>query len=226
MRPALHELTYTSVLVRLLLATVVGGVIGWERGRRNRPAGLRTFILVCLGAAIVMMTNQYLMQCYGTGDPARMGAQVISGIGFLGAGSIVVTRRNQIRGITTAAGLWAAACVGLAIGIGFYEVAVLGAVVVFVVLTLVYRFDAVARRMSNVLDLYVELSKKEAMTTLLRSMREAGLKISNLQMETENAAAGETVAFIATVRSLEKRPRESVLELLRAMPDVNFVEEL
>lgn len=226
MRPALHELTYTSVLVRLLLATVVGGVIGWERGRRNRPAGLRTFILVCLGAAIVMMTNQYLMQCYGTGDPARMGAQVISGIGFLGAGSIVVTRRNQIRGITTAAGLWAAACVGLAIGIGFYEVAVLGAVVVFVVLTLVYRFDAVARRMSNVLDLYVELSKKEAMTTLLRSMREAGLKISNLQMETENAAAGETVAFIATVRSLEKRPRESVLELLRKMPDVNFVEEL
>lgn len=226
MRPALHELTYTSVLVRLLLATVVGGVIGWERGRRNRPAGLRTFILVCLGAAIVMMTNQYLMQCYGTGDPARMGAQVISGIGFLGAGSIVVTRRNQIRGITTAAGLWAAACVGLAIGIGFYEVAVLGAVVVFVVLTLVYRFDAVARRMSNVLDLYVELSKKEAMTTLLRSMREAGLKISNLQMETENAASGETVAFIATVRSLEKRPRESVLELLRAMPDVNFVEEL
>ncbi len=226
MRPALHELTYTSVLVRLLLATVVGGVIGWERGRRNRPAGLRTFILVCLGAAIVMMTNQYLMQCYGTGDPARMGAQVISGIGFLGAGSIVVTRRNQIRGITTAAGLWAAACVGLAIGIGFYEVAVLGAVVVFVVLTLVYRFDAVARRMSNVLDLYVELSKKEAMTTLLRSMREAGLKISNLQMETENAASGETVAFIATVRSLEKRPRESVLELLRKMPDVNFVEEL
>ena len=102
----LHEITYGSVLLRLLLATIIGGILGWERGRKNRPAGLRTYMLVCLGAAIVMMTNQYVTQCLGTGDPVRMGAQVISGIGFLGAGSIMVTQRNQIRGITTAAGLW------------------------------------------------------------------------------------------------------------------------
>lgn len=164
----LHEITYGSVLLRLLLATIIGGILGWERGRKNRPAGLRTYMLVCLGAAIVMMTNQYVTQCLGTGDPVRMGAQVISGIGFLGAGSIMVTQRNQIRGITTAAGLWASACVGLAIGIGFYEIALLGGLVIFFVLTFVHRIDELSRKMSNVLDIYVELSGKETMTKFIK----------------------------------------------------------
>ena len=133
----LRELTYSSMLIRLLMAVVIGGILGLERGRKNRPAGLRTYMLVCLASAIVMMTNQYVTQCMGTGDPVRMGAQVISGIGFLGAGSIVVTQRNQIRGITTAAGLWASAAVGLAVGIGFYEVAIAGGLAVFSALTVV-----------------------------------------------------------------------------------------
>ncbi|RGD17702.1 MgtC/SapB family protein [Subdoligranulum sp. AM23-21AC] len=221
----LHEITYSSVLLRLLLATIIGGILGWERGRKNRPAGLRTYMLVCLGAAIVMMTNQYVTQCLGTGDPVRMGAQVISGIGFLGAGSIMVTQRNQIRGITTAAGLWASACVGLAIGIGFYEIALLGGLVIFFVLTFVHRIDELSRKMSNVLDIYVELSGKETMTKFIRNLRDAGLVLSNLQLESDSTS-GESFAFIATVKSLEQRPRDSIIDFLRHVQNVEFVEEL
>ena len=113
----IREITYGTIFFRLFLSIVIGGVLGLERGRKSRPAGLRTYILVCLGSTVVMMTNQYVSQCMNTGDPVRMGAQVLSGIGFIGAGSIMKTGRNQVRGITTAAGLWAAACIGLTIGI-------------------------------------------------------------------------------------------------------------
>ena len=113
----LREVTYLAVVLRIFVAVIFGGIIGLERGMKNRPAGLRTYMLVCVGACLVMLTNQYIYQVFGTGDPVRMGAHVVSGIGFLGAGTIIVTRRSQIKGLTTAAGLWASACIGLALGI-------------------------------------------------------------------------------------------------------------
>ena len=114
----IREVTYLAIVLRITVAVILGGILGLERGLKNRPAGLRTYMLVCVGSCLIMLTNQYIFQVFGAGDPVRMGAQVVSGIGFLGAGTIVVTRRNQIMGLTTAAGLWASAAVGLAIGIG------------------------------------------------------------------------------------------------------------
>ena len=143
---ALRSLTLSSILCRTLLSVFWGGLVGTERGMKNRPAGMRTYMLVALGACMVMMTNQYVAQAYHTGDPVRLGAQVVSGIGFLGAGTIVVTKHNQIKGLTTAAGLWAAAGVGLAVGIGLYEVAVSGAVLIFLILTALQRVDAAMRK--------------------------------------------------------------------------------
>ena len=105
----IREVTYLAVALRIFAAVIIGGILGLERGMKNRPAGLRTYMLVCVGACVVMLTNQYIYQVFGSGDPVRMGAQVVSGIGFLGAGTIIVTRRNQIKGLTTAAGLWSAA---------------------------------------------------------------------------------------------------------------------
>ena len=102
----IREVTYLAVAVRIFAAVLLGGILGLERGMKHRPAGLRTYMLVCVGSCLIMLTNQYIHQVYGSGDPVRMGAQVVSGIGFLGAGTIVVTRRNQIKGLTTAAGLW------------------------------------------------------------------------------------------------------------------------
>lgn len=110
-----------SVCFRLLLAAVLGGCIGVERGRHGRPAGLRTYILVCVGACLTTLMGQYCVQIlHYNSDPLRVGAQVISGIGFLGVGTIISDRNAHITGLTTAAGLWTAACMGLSIGVGFY----------------------------------------------------------------------------------------------------------
>ena len=131
-----------SVLFRILLATVIGGCIGLERGHHGRAAGLRTHVLVCIGSAMAVMVGLYSVQTLGlSGDPLRVSAQVISGIGFLGAGTILTRGHSQVTGLTTAAGLWATACVGLAVGIGFYVGAVAAAAVMMAAFTIFTRLE-------------------------------------------------------------------------------------
>lgn len=142
----LTELNIWSVLVRILLAALFGGCIGGERGRHGRAAGLRTHILVCLGATMTTMIGMYSACVLGyNGDPLRVGAQVVSGIGFLGAGTIMVRSRAQVTGLTTAAGLWATACIGLALGVGFYAAAFVGFAVVMITITMLMRVERVAK---------------------------------------------------------------------------------
>ncbi len=142
----LAELNIWSVLVRILLAALFGGCIGGERGRHGRAAGLRTHILVCLGATMTTMIGMYSACVLGyNGDPLRVGAQVVSGIGFLGAGTIMVRSRAQVTGLTTAAGLWTTACIGLALGVGFYIAAFVGFAVVMITITMLMRIERVAR---------------------------------------------------------------------------------
>lgn len=221
---ALTELTWLVISIRILMSVCVGGLLGIERGRKNRPAGMRTYMLVCLGAAIVMMTNQYVVQQTGAGDPVRMGAQVISGIGFLGAGSIMVTGRNQIRGITTAAGLWTAGCVGLAIGIGFYEVAILGGLTVFFIFTLLHNLDYIIRKKSKIIDLYVELEGPSALCDFLAKARSSGLEMNNLELEHDNTVLGNTVAFIVTVKG--RTSHAEILQTVRGLPHLRFIQEI
>ena len=175
-------LTEGAIVVRILISLAFGAILGLDRGLKSRPAGLRTYILVCVGSCIVMMTNQYVYQVFDTGDPVRMAAQVVSGIGFLGAGTIIVTRRNQIRGLTTAAGLWASACVGLAIGIGLYEIALVGGLAVVIVLTSLGHWDFFIRRRARDVDVYIELPVSFSFAVFLEKLRQQGLGISNLQV--------------------------------------------
>ena len=153
---SLRDLNVLSVCVRLLLAMAFGGTIGFERGIRQRAAGLRTHMLLCVGAASTMLVSQYIYASYGVGDPARLSAQVISGIGFLGAGTIIVTRRNQIKGLTTAATLWATACMGLAVGVGFYECALAMYVILIFILLLVNVVDTKYLKIPTSTALYQE----------------------------------------------------------------------
>ena len=220
-----RELTIYAVILRVLVSVVLGGVIGLERGLKNRAAGFRTYMLVCMGACIVMVTNQYIFQVYGTGDPVRMGAQVVSGIGFLGAGTIIVTSRSQIKGLTTAAGLWASACIGLAVGVGFYEVAAIGGLCVYLVLTVLHHWELRMRRNVSQCTVYVELKQECTMRQLLEQAREAQISFTNVQLEKNEIDA---VSLIATVRGLEKsvKKRAALLKALENLPSIAYYEEL
>jgi len=132
-----------DVLIKLVLAGIMGGLIGYERENSHRPAGFRTHILVCVSAALVMVTSEYMFDRYHmftTMDPTRLGAQVISGIGFLGAGTIIRDGFN-VKGLTTAASLWSVACIGLAVGSGFYSGAAFATVVIFLSLIFLRKFE-------------------------------------------------------------------------------------
>ena len=122
----LQQMNLITIIFRLALSLLLGGLLGTERGLRNRPAGFMTYVLVALGSTLFMLTNQYISLLFPETDPTRLAAQVVSGIGFLGAGTIMVTRKDEIRGLTTAAGLWVAAGLGLAVGVGFYSGAIAG----------------------------------------------------------------------------------------------------
>ena len=220
---ALREVTYLAVVLRIFVAVVVGGILGLERGMKNRPAGLRTYMLVCVGACVIMLTNQYIYQVFGSGDPVRMGAQVVSGIGFLGAGTIIVTRRNQIKGLTTAAGLWSAAGVGLALGVGFYEAALAGTVAVFFVMTLLQRMDNKLHRRR--LEAYIELSDI-SLGDFLRTMREAEIEVSNVQRESGEEESDGVRAYIATLKGQKRQNHAELMAKVLEVSGVVFVEEL
>ena len=221
----LREVTYLAVALRIAAAVILGGILGLERGLKHRPAGLRTYMLVCVGSCLIMLTNQYIFQTSATGDPVRMGAQVVSGIGFLGAGTIIVTRRNQIKGLTTAAGLWSAAGVGLALGIGFYEAALAGAVAVFFVMTMLQRMDNRMHRMSRQVELYFELSDKMTLGDFLREVRDRGYTISEIQRENQSDREDRR-AYVAILRSPQRRHHMDIMEQIQGIKGLICLEEL
>ncbi len=222
----IREVTLLAVALRVVASVIIGGLIGLERGLKHRPAGLRTYMVVCLGACLIMLTNQYVCQAFGTGDPVRMGAQVVSGIGFLGAGTIIVTRRNQIKGLTTAAGLWAAAGVGLAIGVGFYEAAVVGGVAIFTVMTLLQKMDNRMHRNARVLEIYVELDKNCALGDFLREVRSHDIEVRETMREHDADTEDGTRAYFSLLRLKQRQKHAEVLENIRNISGVVYLEEL
>ncbi len=163
----LQELNNYSAALRILLAVLLGGLIGLERGQHGRAAGLRTHILVCLGATLTAMVGLYTSRILNfSSDPMRIGAQVVSGIGFLGVGTILVRNRRQVTGLTTAAGLWTTACLGLAIGVGFYLAAILSFLAVLVTMEFLIFLERSVKTKSP-RACYVELTDIHEVTPLL-----------------------------------------------------------
>ena len=222
----IREVTYLAVALRIFTAVIIGGLLGLERGMKNRAAGLRTYMLVCVGACIIMLTNQFIFQCYGTGDPVRMGAQVVSGIGFLGAGTIIVTRRSQIKGLTTAAGLWSSAGVGLALGIGFYEAAIVGAVAIFVIMTLLQKMDDRMHLRNRVLEVYLELSSEISLGDFLRQVRQQDVEVNDVQREQDSDADAGIRTYIALMKTKKRGSHVDIIEMLQKIPGVIYAEEL
>ena len=221
----LREVTYLAVILRLTVAVIAGGLLGLERGLKNRPAGLRTYMLVCTGACLVMLTNQYVFQAGGTQDLTRMAAQVVSGIGFLGAGTIIVTKHSQIKGLTTAAGLWTAAGVGLALGVGFYEAALVGGFAVFTVMTLLQKMDNRVHSSTKRMDVCLEMDSKLSLADFLRQVRSKDLEIADVERDNGTGETG-TRCYTATLKTAKRRSHVEIMDLIREIPGILWVEEL
>ncbi|MCH5273572.1 MAG: MgtC/SapB family protein [Lachnospiraceae bacterium] len=222
----LKEINIVSITVRLLFSLLCGGILGVERGRKKRPAGFRTYMLVCMGSTLVMITNQYIMELYGGVDPARMGAQVISGIGFLGAGTIIVTGRNRVKGLTTAAGLWAAACVGLSLGIGFYSGALIGCFLIFLVMAALHRLDDWVMASTKVINLYIEFEQMSDVGKFIGFAKEQGFRVSDLEITRANGMSEAGVGVLCSLRLPKKKPHAEILKMLSEIERVRYVEEL
>lgn len=223
----LQSINDTTIIIRLLLALFLGGAIGFERGKSGRPAGLRTHILVCLGSTMAMMTNQYIFQEFAIADPTRIAAQVISGIGFLGAGTIIVTGKQQVKGLTTAAGLWATACMGLAIGIGFYKAAIFACILIFFSTVVLHRFDNSMLSKSKIMDLYIEFSDTASISSVADVIK-SDMMIHIESIEIVKPSYGNTngVAAILTIRLKKKRVRLDVVTKISEIKGVEFAEEI
>ncbi|NLG38087.1 MAG: MgtC/SapB family protein [Clostridiales bacterium] len=177
-------MVWWEVIARLALAMVLGGLVGMQREFQRNAAGFRTHTLVALGSCVAMLTNEYLYRTYGgsSTDIARMGSYVISGIGFLGAGSIVKDG-VRIRGLTTAAGLWVVACLGLAAGAGFYIGAGVGAVLVVMILTLMKTVEGRFMRKKERIEIGLQMRNQPfQMAQVLQVLGEAGLSIRDVKM--------------------------------------------
>ncbi len=215
-----------NVFIKTILALLCGGVIGIERGRKKRPAGFRTYMLVCLGATLVMMTNDYICKLYGTGDVARMGAQVVNGIGFLGAGTIITTGHNRVKGLTTAAGLWASACIGLAIGSGYYEGAIIGTLMIVVIMVVLHSFDRRLLASTKVVMLYVEVQKMDVIRQLNAFAKERQIIVDDIEMERTDSSEVTKVASVITMRLPAKMIHTELIEQISALEGVIYAEEI
>ena len=222
----LTEFNFVSIFVRLLLSVIFGGVIGLERGIKGRPAGMRTYMLVCMGSALVMCTGVYITELYGLSDPARMGAQVVSGIGFLGAGTIIVTRNQQVKGLTTAAGLWASACMGLAIGMGFYWGAILGTFFIFLATTIMHRLDSFFMSRARVMEVYIELLEGHSLSEFLDFIREQQFTVTQLQVISGRQEGVRGVAAILSLHLPHQQVHGEVMDTLRGSECLQYIEDV
>lgn len=221
----LNTINDTTIVLRLVMSVVLGGIIGFERGRAGRPAGLRTHILVCMGSTLAIMTNQFIFERYGTSDPTRIASQVVSGIGFLGAGTIIVTGRHQVKGLTTAAGLWATACMGLAIGIGFYKAAIFACFLIAFATIVLHRFDNIMLSKSKMLDVYIEIKKTTPINRVIDQIKLNEIVIDSLEMVRASYDTN-ALAVIMTLRLKHQRVRLDVIASICAIEGVEFAEEI
>ncbi|RDU21760.1 MgtC/SapB family protein [Anaerosacchariphilus polymeriproducens] len=221
----LHEMNLVTIIFRIVCAVVAGTIIGIDRSEKRRVAGYKTHAIVCLGAALVMLTGEYIFRQYGgSGDLARLGAQVISGVGFLGVGTIIVTGNNQVKGLTTAASLWTCSCIGLAIGIGFYS----GALASVAALLLIFRYFKLINYYVNkhlrAVEVYIELESAQYISGFLEFIREKDCKVSSFEIGPARMK-DEGISILATIETGRMRTCTDVLELLRSIPGIRTVEE-
>ena len=207
----LRDFNIISMAARLVLAMLLGGTIGLERGKQGRAAGMRTHIFVCLGATLATMIGYYSAEVLGLpGDPLRVAAQVISGIGFLGVGTILLKGRFQITGLTTAAGLWCAAAIGVALGAGFYEGALITFVCSVLTVTIISRVEHVFNKKYSRFGIYVEICSDKYVRAAI-DLLEKNYHVSDIQVTSPRSGTAGNVGIEANVHNNDFSTSPSVV---------------
>ena len=234
----LRELNIVSVLFRLILAMSLGGLIGLERGSKRRAAGFRTYMLVSLGAALTMLLSQYYYVMQETQwaalaaeigvrtDISRFGAQVINGIGFLGAGTIIVTNRQETKGLTTAAGLWASACMGLATGAAFYECVFLAFALIFLSIHLLPLLENYIIETARNMNIYVEFSSLDDVGAIIARIKALDVHIYEVDIDHGRDEGSRHPSAVFSIRLSHRNPHLKVLTTISELESVYIIEEI
>lgn len=225
------ELTIISGTIRIFLSIIIGIIIGWERGRKGRSAGIKTHALVCMASALVMMTGQFIFNQYGgTNDITRLGAQVISGVGFLGAGTIILTGNSKVKGLTTAASIWSSACIGLAVGIGYISGALIALFAMLFVFIFVSRFESYISNKSKFLDLYFETCEVHCIGEVIEFLKEKGCKIIDVQVTRDEKGYKKkkecNVAVLINIYLRKAKEKNEIIFEIQSNPSIKMVEEV
>lgn len=217
-----------SILLRLLLATLLGGCIGLERGTRRRPAGLRTFSLVCLGSALAMIANLYLLDISSSGtDIGRIPAGVVSGIGFLGVGTIVMTGKNYVKGLTTAACLWVTGVLGIAIGAGCIAASLISFLLIIFIMKALYYVGRYQTEKNRFILLYVELDKENGLGFLTKFILDKGFEICSIDKQKKDFVITRKDTALEIEIDMKKRQSHSgFLSEVSRLELVHYVEEV
>lgn len=221
----LNQFNVISVIVRILLAMLLGGLIGIEREKSKRPAGFRTHILVCVGACMTALIGLFVWYEMGdVTDPVRISAQVISGIGFLGVGTIMVKEHDHITGLTTAAGLWTTAAIGIACGYGFYSAAFVCTLVVAVTSAILFKLEKGTRKRNCVRGIYLEIAGTEYVNEYTDwFLQELGAK--NVLIVAPRSAIKHNVGVEVILGFADQENVKVILEKIRAKEKVVFAIE-
>ena len=224
----IREMNMLAITARLVLAVLCGGLIGLEREVRRRSAGFRTHILICMGSAITILTNLYLYQVmHFYTDISRMGAQVIAGVSFVGAGTIIVTRSRHIKGLTTAAGLWTASIIGLACGAGYAECAIFATLMVMLAEIVLIRIEYRFVKRSSEVNIYVEYGLPSTVQRLVRILRTEKVPMNDMEVNRLADADGSyRYSAILTIQLSRAELEQKIIRQFEQTEGVLTVEKL
>ena len=213
-------------------------MIGIEREKKRRPAGFRTYMLVCLGATLAGIISQYNYVMINTvfadiaseigrnTDVTRIGAKVIGGVGFLGAGTIIVTDRQEVKGLTTAAGLWASACMGLASGAGFYECVILAFLLMFLFIRLLPYLENYMVERARIMILYIEYASFDNIGLIIGKIKAQGAQIYEVNIDRSSERKGLYPSAVFTIRLAPNTHHAQVIAAISELDDVMTIDEI
>lgn len=234
----LRTFSLASVCFRMVLAMLLGGLLGINRTRKGQAAGLRTYMFVSLGAVLTMLLSQYSVYMFSTRwadvvkevgirlDVVRQSAKVVDGIGFIGAGSILLTAKNEVKGITTAAGLFASACIGFATGAGFYECILIAFVIIFISMAYLPKVEDVIINNSKFLNLYIEMSSLAHLNEVLKIIKQKSINVREMDVSYGEIERNINPSCTLFLDLPNKNCREMIIKELNKMKHVLGIEEI